>query len=151
MSVEPIAVGQQQVLEDGKIEVRADVELEKQTTEINTHSFFSYKPGNNHIKIELFDSKDPNEVIAETVIAMSSIPLDKFAARRFIFRNKNFFENVNSYNHSLTRIKVSFYLETARQANQKELSRSLMMIQKKMPDRVDIFNQSSNEELNAYF
>ena len=57
--------------------------------------------------------------------------------------------------HSLTHIKASFFLESTRGANvnseQYELYRSLMTIQKKLPDRVDIFNNQQSEDITDHF
>lgn len=53
-------------------------------------------------------------------------------------------------------MKVSFYLESNRGTdikdhNKKELFNSIMTIQKKLPDRVDIFNNATNEEMSTAF
>ena len=53
--------------------------------------------------------------------------------------------------HSLTHIKASFFLESTRWGNQNELYRSLMTIQKKLPDRIDIFNNQENEDISENF
>ena len=58
--------------------------------------------------------------------------------------------------HSLTNIKASLFLESSRGVSigdvyQKELYNSLMTIQKKLPDRVDIFNNQNNEAMTEKF
>ena len=83
--------------------------------------------------------------MCDAFITLTELPLDRFIARKFLLRNPKILDNVQSYLFSFTQIQVSFYLESAREAteSQTELFRSLLTIQKKMPDRIDIFNQQS--------
>ena len=128
-----------------------DRNLDKDEIIINTHSFFKYAPWHNHLKIELIDAGDQEHTLAEATVALTGVPLDKFAERSLMFRNQAFLDNAQSYMHSLTHIKASFFLESTRWGNQNELYRSLMTIQKKLPDRIDIFNNQENEDISENF
>lgn len=94
-----------------------------------------------------------NSTVADAFITLSELPVDRFISRKFLLRNPKILDNVQSYLFSFTHIQVSFYLESDRDSveNQNQLFKSLLTIQKKMPDRIDIFNQTNQEDLSNHF
>ena len=104
----------------------------------------------------MIDPHNNDTVFAETSASLTGISLDKFTSKQLQFRIPSFLENSQSFVHPLTNIKVSFYLDSNRGSGikdlyKKELFNSIMTIQKKLPDRVDIFNNNSNEEMSNSF
>ena len=136
-------IGSQLASVNGQLCSLQERKLKKE--KIDTHSFFNYVSGHNHIRIELIDVAGGETTMCDAFITLTELPLDRFIARKFLLRNPKILDNVQSYLFSFTQIQVSFYLESAREAteSQTELFRSLLTIQKKMPDRIDIFNQQS--------
>ena len=97
----------QEALQNGNIVDLSDRQLSKDEIEINTHTHFSYVAKHNVIKIEMIDidkEESKNNPLGETYVTLSEIPLDKFVSRHYLFRNKAFLGNIQSYIHSLTRI-----------------------------------------------
>jgi len=128
-------------MQDGEPVSVADRQLKKE--KIDTHSSFTYTPGANHLRIELIDIAAGDITLCDAFITLTELPLDRFISRKFLLRNPTVLDNVQSYLFSFTHIQVSFYLESDRgdHSNQTDLFTSLLTIQKKMPDRIDIFNQ----------
>ena len=109
-------IGSQLSLVDGDVCSMADRRLKKE--KIDTHSFFQYAGGHNHIRIELLDIAGGEKTMCDAFITLTELPIDRFISRKFLLRNPTVLENVQSYLFSFTQVQVSFYLESDREARE---------------------------------
>lgn len=106
--------------------------------------------GCNHLKLEICNVSS-GRVIVESFIALADLPFDRFSTRKMTMRSK-YREGIELPSvYSYITAEVTFFVEQLDEAenarySQNSLHLTLSALQRKMPDRIDIFNKDSTKD-----